>query len=110
MTRPTRTVRAERIARDDGDPDDAVWTSSGYNNSNRYHAREDCPRTHTDQEMVRRTRTEAQDRHRAPCLWCVLEEDTDYTERDYSGTECPFCDERVFQLPGHLREDCLEVP
>lgn len=74
----TRAEREARIARDDGDSDDEVHTSTNWKASakNAYHEAADCRHLQSvaPENRIECTRGEAQRRGRFPCSECVLDE------------------------------------
>lgn len=71
MSRLTRQEREKRVARDDGNPDDIVYSSGRYHNRS-YHDDPDCHRLKGCAERERKRRV-AKQQH-APCVVCVLDE------------------------------------
>lgn len=65
----TRAEREARAARDDGDPEDTVWRSSG-NRRRHYHELEDCG--NFPKEAVALSRQQARDAGMCPCKLCVF--------------------------------------
>ena len=102
MSRPSRTTIDDRIARDEGSPTDTVHIAQNYSNKPRYHDDPECSHVNESQTLREVSREEVQSWGRGPCCNCVLGE-VHYADRDYGGRRCPYCNERVKDLPHHLR-------
>lgn len=73
MATVSRAEREQRIARDDGDPEDTVYrTTTSNTNAKSYHEDPDCWRLGRVDDVTTTTREQAQRALRYPCSTCVL--------------------------------------
>lgn len=114
----TRAERRQRQAQDDGAPDETVYALPQNHRTvtNGRDARLSCPTVYHDdaacsglgtantvpKEMAR---TEAMERHLAPCERCIV----GYDQPAEKETTCPFCGEEIRELPERLPDGCEGV-